>query len=90
MKDQGVKRIDVLLGAPPCQAYSAVGKARLSLEKANVDLRMFLYRYFIKTVKALRPYFFIFENVPAMQTALDGAILETMKKKLTKMDLTSS
>jgi len=85
MKDQGVKRIQILLGATPCQAYSAVGKARLTLEKAKVDPRTFLYRNFIKMVKALRPHFFIFENVPAIQTALDGKILETMKKKLTKM-----
>lgn len=88
MKDQGVKRIHVLLGAPPCQPYSSVGKARLSLEKAKLDPRSLLYRNFIEMVKDLKPYFFLFENVPAIQTALGGEILEKMEKKLKKLNYT--
>ena len=82
MEEQGVNCIHVLLGAPPCQSYSAVGKARISLEKARVDPRAFLYLHFIKMVEVFRPCFFVFENVPAMKVALKGHILRNMRERI--------
>lgn len=59
----GVKKKDVfaVVGGPPCQSFSTAGK-RLGVE----DVRGQLYEEFIKVVKALRPRFFIFENVKGL------------------------
>lgn len=85
VKNQGLDHIDVLLGSPPCQAYSAVGKARLSINKAEGDPRIFLYKYFIEMVKKFKPKFFVFENVPSIRTTLNGEIFNAMTQKLRKM-----
>jgi DNA (cytosine-5)-methyltransferase 1 len=59
----GVKKKDVfaVVGGPPCQSFSTAGK-RLGVE----DERGQLYEEFIKVVAALRPRFFIFENVKGL------------------------
>jgi len=85
VEKKDVKNIDVLLGSPPCQAYSAVGKARLSLNKAEGDPRIYLYKYFIEMVKKFKPKFFVFENVPSIKTTLNGEIFNSMTRKLEKM-----
>ena len=76
---------DIIIGGPPCQAYSSVGKARLSLERANVDPRTVLYKQYIRLVKEFQPHYFVFENVPAIQSTRDGEIIKTMEKKFKKM-----
>jgi DNA (cytosine-5)-methyltransferase 1 len=86
--NQGVKYVDVLLGSPPCQAHSAVGKARLSLNRAETDPRIFLYKYFIEMVKKFKPKFFVFEKVPSIKTTLNGELFKDMTRKLEKMHYT--
>lgn len=54
----------VLIGGPPCQAYSLVGRARrqqLNLDKK--DKRVYLYREYYRILAAHRPAVFIMENV---------------------------
>lgn len=56
----------VLIGGPPCQAYSLVGRARNAGNDGYVpedDGRHFLYREYIRILDRLRPAAFVMENV---------------------------
>lgn len=65
----------VVIGGPPCQAYSVVGRAR-NKGKANYkpekDKRHFLYRDYIKILEKLRPAAFVMENVKGMLSSSVG------------------
>lgn len=60
-------KIDVVVGGPPCQGFSQKGK-RLSVK----DDRNFLFRQYVRFVEALRPKFFVIENVPNIVTTANG------------------
>lgn len=56
----------ILIGGPPCQAYSLVGRARSRGKKDYVpeqDERHFLFREYIRVLDRLRPAVFVMENV---------------------------
>lgn len=56
----------VLIGGPPCQAYSLVGRSRNRGNpdyKAEDDNRHFLYRQYLRIIQERRPSIFIMENV---------------------------
>lgn len=57
--------IDILIGGPPCQVFSVVGKGKMkSLGKhIESDARNFLYKEFIRVVQYYKPLFFVIENV---------------------------
>lgn len=58
----------ILLGGPPCQAYSVVGRARMlsTHENFETDERHFLYREYLRIVADHAPSAFIFENVKGL------------------------
>lgn len=66
----------VLIGGPPCQAYSLVGRARnrgIEDYDAASDNRHFLYREYISILEQLQPVAFVMENVKGMLSAkVDG------------------
>ena len=66
----------VLVGGPPCQAYSLVGRARNRGKAdyvASEDHRHFLYREYIRILERLRPVAFVMENVKGFLSAsVDG------------------
>lgn len=56
----------VLIGGPPCQAYSLVGRARNAGSKGYVaeeDGRHFLYKEYLEIIKKFKPTIFVMENV---------------------------
>lgn len=56
----------ILIGGPPCQAYSLVGRARnKGLENYNAedDKRHFLYKHYLELISKFRPAVFVMENV---------------------------
>jgi DNA (cytosine-5)-methyltransferase 1 len=60
----------VLIGGPPCQAYSLVGRARRTKDvKFEDDHKHFLYREYLNIVKKFRPAVFVMENVPGLLSA---------------------
>lgn len=65
-----INSIDGIIGGPPCQAYSTVGRARNKLKKDS-DERIYLYRYYIEFLNKYRPKFFIFENVKGLVSFKD-------------------
>jgi len=78
--DSSYDGIDVLIGGPPCQAYSLVGRARDQYGKEH-DPRNYLYRIYIKFLKTLRPKIFVFENVPGLISAGNGKLFKDIRKK---------
>lgn len=64
----GVSKVNVLLGGPPCQCYSLVGRARDPFRMEN-DKRHYLYKYYLEILEQLKPDFFVYENVPGLFTA---------------------
>jgi DNA (cytosine-5)-methyltransferase 1 len=58
-------KVDILIGGPPCQVFSVVGKGKMrSLGKdIEIDIRNFLYEHFIRFLEYYKPYFFVIENV---------------------------
>lgn len=75
----GKEPIDVLVGGPPCQAYSVVGRARDANGMRN-DPRNFLYKYYARFLERYEPKAFVFENVLGLRTAADGKYFSDMKK----------
>ena len=68
----GRKRIDVLVGAPPCQGYSSAGfrsKKTHTGYQPDEDERNFLFEYMVRAAAELKPKLFLMENVPGMQSA---------------------
>jgi|TARA_Y100000294_G_scaffold166128_1_gene174241 DNA (cytosine-5)-methyltransferase 1 len=69
------KKIDGVIGGPPCQGFSTVGT-----RKAN-DKRNHLYLEFYKTVKKAKPNFFIIENVSGFLSLSDGIFLNDILER---------
>jgi DNA (cytosine-5)-methyltransferase 1 len=68
----GRRRLDVLVGAPPCQGFSTAGfrsKLTRSGYRLAHDDRNYLFEYLVDVALALRPRLFLMENVPGMKTA---------------------
>ncbi|MBM3455952.1 MAG: DNA cytosine methyltransferase [Bacteroidetes bacterium] len=67
------KKVDLIIGGPPCQAYSVVGRARKDMEN---DPRNYLYKHYIKFLVKYKPKMFVFENVPGILSARNGHYLD--------------
>lgn len=67
-KHYGASRFNVVIGGPPCQSYSLIGRSSDPHRMEN-DKRHFLYEYYLKILAYLKPDFFVFENVPGLITA---------------------
>lgn len=59
------KKIHGVIGGPPCQAYSTIGRARNKKNKSS-DERIYLYKHYIKFLRRYDPDFFVFENVKGL------------------------
>ncbi len=69
----GRKNVDLIIGGPPCQAYSLAGRIR-DPHGMRDDYRNYLFESYIKILSHFRPKFFVFENVVGMLSAApDGA-----------------
>lgn len=71
----GPKQPWVLIGGPPCQAYSLVGRARNRGEKdyrPEEDHRHFLYKEYLRILKKYRPAVFVMENVKGILSSSVG------------------
>lgn len=60
----------LLIGGPPCQAYSLAGRARRTNDKTfEADEKHFLYREYLRIIKVHRPAVFVMENVKGLLTS---------------------
>ncbi len=69
--DKSGGRIDLIIGGPPCQAYSIAGRVRDENGMRN-DYRNYLFESYLAVVNHYRPKAFIFENVPGLLSAKPG------------------
>lgn len=69
----------VLVGGPPCQAYSLVGRSRRTNESRlefESDRRHVLYEEYLRIIRRFRPAVFVMENVKGiLSSRLDGALV---------------
>ena len=74
--DAKTDRVDGIIGGPPCQAYSTIGRA-INEKKKNSDDRIYLYKYYLSFLNKYSPKFFIFENVKGLLSFkdVDGLLL---------------
>ncbi len=72
------KSLDVIIGGPPCQAYSLIGRSRTGSNNDN-DKRHYLYKLYVEFLKRYEPRVFVFENVPGIYTAKNGKIFEDIQ-----------
>lgn len=72
------KEVDIIIGGPPCQAYSVIGRSRDPKGMIG-DKRNYLYLEYIKFLNRYNPKVFVFENVLGLLSAQNGTIFEDMK-----------
>lgn len=87
----GNTNIDVIIGGPPCQAYSIAGRVQ---DKNNMqcDYRNYLFESYLKVVQEFQPKLFVFENVQGILSAKpDGThIIDKIIKDFDKAGYTIS
>lgn len=66
------KDIDVVIGGPPCQGFSTVGKGQAS------DERNQLFKQFVRVVKILKPHTIMFENVTGILAKKNHKVLKNI------------
>jgi len=68
--DNAVKgrTVDIIIGGPPCQAYSTAGRVRDGKRMAS-DPRNYLFESYVKILEYYSPKFFVFENVTGLLSA---------------------
>lgn len=72
------KEVDLIIGGPPCQAYSLVGRAR-SANGMKDDPRNHLYIQYADYLEMYKPKMFVFENVLGLKSAKGGFYLQSME-----------
>jgi len=82
-KELNGNKVDLIIGGPPCQAYSIVGRARKDMES---DPRNHLYKHYVKFLEKYKPKMFVFENVPGILSAKNGEYLSKIFKAVRNAD----
>lgn len=73
--------IDIIIGGPPCQAYSVAGRVKDGNGMKD-DYRNYLFEHYLNVVNRYRPKAFVFENVPGMLSAIpDGTPITDLIRK---------
>ena len=77
----GNKKVDIIIGGPPCQAYSLAGRIR-DPHGMKADYRNYLFESYIRILTYFKPALFVFENVVGMLSASpDGTpIVDRIRK----------
>jgi len=77
------QNVDLIVGGPPCQAYSLVGRAR-SEDNMKSDPRNYLYVQYANYLQRYQPKMFVFENVLGLKSAGKGVYLKNMERLFNK------
>ena len=79
------KEVDVIIGGPPCQSFSSLGRAKDENGMKN-DPRNYLFESYVKILNHYKPKFFVFENVTGILTAKINNIhiINTIIEKLSE------
>lgn len=87
MEEDDVNHVDIIVGGPPCQAYSLVGRAQSShmIVPMEKDPRNELYKMYTRFLNKYRPEMFVFENVAGIKTARGGSAYKNLKAQLRRV-----
>lgn len=87
LKEDKVSDVDVIIGGPPCQAYSLVGRAQSShmLTPMEEDPRNELYKMYTRFLTKYQPKMFVFENVAGLLTARGGDAFKNLTAHLKRV-----
>lgn len=87
LKRKSLQSVDVIIGGPPCQAYSLVGRAQSKhMERPmEEDPRNELYKLYARFLKKYQPRMFVFENVMGIETANGGRTWKNIQKYLKRV-----
>lgn len=79
--EKGIEKVDVIIGGPPCQAYSLVGRAQSShmIVPMEDDPRNELYKMYVQFLTKYQPRMFVFENVAGIKTARGGQAFKNLQ-----------
>lgn len=75
-KNFGDIEVDVITGGPPCQSFSLAGERRKNDKKDD------LFSYYLKVIEAIRPKYFVMENVAGILTKDQGKIKERILREI--------
>lgn len=70
----GIRTVDVVVGGPPCQSYSTLGKRQM-------DARANLFMEYKRVLRILHPRAFLFENVKGILSMDKGILFEHVRKE---------
>lgn len=70
----GHKAVSVIIGGPPCQAYSLAGRIR-DPNGMKDDYRNYLFESYISILTHFKPKTFVFENVVGLLSAMPNGVL---------------
>jgi site-specific DNA-cytosine methylase len=73
------KKIDIVIGGPPCQGFSHAGKRVID------DPRNFLFKEFVEIVKTIKPKVILLENVEGILTINNGKSFEEIKNSFKEL-----
>ena len=69
------RTVDIIIGGPPCQAYSTAGRVRDG-KKMATDARNYLFESYVRILEYYKPKFFVFENVTGLLNAkVEGSLI---------------
>lgn len=79
LKKRGYNELDLLVGGPPCQGFSTIGKRNID------DPRNQLVFEYLRVVRDLRPKYFVFENVPGIIAGKHAKFMEELIEEFEKL-----
>jgi DNA (cytosine-5)-methyltransferase 1 len=80
LRAANLRKVDFVVGGPPCQPFSIVGK-----RQGTRDERASLLDHYARLVSELRPAAFLLENVPNLASIDDGQILTRLEQRLRRL-----
>jgi len=80
----GRDEVDVIIGGPPCQAYSVIGRGR-DPDRMRNDPRNHLYLHYLRFINEFEPEIFVFENVPGLISARNGEIYSDFLRRIDRL-----
>lgn len=72
-------KIDLVIGGPPCQAFSTLGKRNIN------DKRVYLFKEYLRIVKEFNPKIFLFENVKGLISMNNGKLFKMIIEEFEKL-----
>ncbi|MCY3804328.1 MAG: DNA cytosine methyltransferase [Candidatus Saccharibacteria bacterium] len=81
-KDLGIEKVDIVLGGPPCQSFSTVGKRDIG------DPRTFLFKEYCRFLEECSAKMFVFENVRGLLSVQRGLLFRQILNKFKNLGYT--